>query len=47
MTNISNTQELSLEQREELLGLLKARFEKNMNRHQESGMGKSPSKTGS
>ncbi len=35
MTNISNTQELSLEQREELLGLLKERFEKNMNRHQE------------
>jgi hypothetical protein len=26
--------ELSTEQREELLGLLKARFEKNMNRHQ-------------
>jgi hypothetical protein len=35
MTNISNTQELSLEQRKELLGLLKARFEKNMNRHQD------------
>jgi hypothetical protein len=29
----SNKKELSLEQREELLGTLKARFEKNMNRH--------------
>ncbi len=29
----SNKKELSLEQREELLGALKARFEKNMNRH--------------
>ena len=30
---ISNEKELSLEQREELLRTLKARFEKNMNRH--------------
>src|SRR4029077_15097595 len=29
----SNKKDLSLEQREELLGALKARFEKNMNRH--------------
>src|SRR3979490_1457935 len=29
----SNTKDLSPEQREELLGALKARFEKNMNRH--------------
>src|SRR5699024_10515132 len=33
MTN-SNKKELSLEQREELLSALKARFEKNMDRHQ-------------
>ena len=34
MNNInSNTKELSPEQREELLRALKARFEKNMNRH--------------
>ena len=34
MNNInSNKNELSLEQREELLGALKTRFEKNMNRH--------------
>ena len=34
MNNInSNKKELSAEQREELLGALKARFEKNMNRH--------------
>ncbi|MBM7646784.1 hypothetical protein JOD45_003018 [Scopulibacillus daqui] len=33
MTNISNKKELPLEQRRELLGLLKDRFEKNMNRH--------------
>jgi hypothetical protein len=34
MNNInSNKKELSLEQREELLRTLKARFEKNMNRH--------------
>ena len=31
---VSNTKELSPEQREELLTTLKARFEKNMNRHQ-------------
>ena len=31
----SNEDELSLEQREELLKVLKDRFEKNMNRHQE------------
>jgi len=31
---ISNEKELSLEQREELLSTLKARFEKNMNRHE-------------
>ena len=30
---VSNKKELSLEQREELLSALKARFEKNMNRH--------------
>lgn len=30
----SNKKELSLEQREELLSILKARFTKNMNRHQ-------------
>src|SRR6478735_1345154 len=30
---INNKEELSLEQREELLRILKARFEKNMNRH--------------
>ncbi|WP_404452150.1 DUF4256 domain-containing protein [Virgibacillus necropolis] len=35
MTNkISNKKELSLEQREELIGALKARFEKNMHRHE-------------
>ena len=34
MNNVnSNKKKLSLEQREELLGALKARFEKNMNRH--------------
>ncbi len=33
MTN-SNQKELSVEQREELLGALKARFEENMNRHE-------------
>ncbi|MCM3767052.1 DUF4256 domain-containing protein [Neobacillus niacini] len=33
MTN-GNKKELSQEQREELLGTLKARFEKNMNRHE-------------
>ncbi|UOR12677.1 DUF4256 domain-containing protein [Halobacillus amylolyticus] len=32
-SKISNKKELSLEQREELLKVLKARFEKNMNRH--------------
>jgi hypothetical protein len=31
---ISNKKELSPEQRQELLGALKSRFEKNMNRHQ-------------
>jgi Protein of unknown function (DUF4256) len=31
----TNRKELSLEQRKELLGTLKARFEKNMNRHQD------------
>src|SRR5690606_21019912 len=34
MTN-SNKKELSQEQREELLGTLKARFEKNMHRHKD------------
>jgi hypothetical protein len=35
MNNIkSNKRELSPKQREELLGALKARFEKNMGRHQ-------------
>lgn len=33
----SNNKELSSEQREELLGVLKARFEKNMNRHKGLG----------
>lgn len=32
---ISDKKELSLEQREELLSVLKARFEKNMNRHKD------------
>ncbi|GGE57843.1 hypothetical protein JOC93_000524 [Priestia taiwanensis] len=31
---MTNTKELSLEQREELLNILKKRFEKNMNRHE-------------
>jgi len=31
----SNNMELSPEQYEEILGILKARFEKNMNRHQD------------
>ena len=36
MNNIpNNKKELSAEQREELLGALKARFEKNMNRHKD------------
>lgn len=30
---MKNTKELSAEQREELIGLLKTRFGKNMNRH--------------
>jgi hypothetical protein len=34
VNNISNKKELSLEQSEELLRVLKARFEKNMNRHE-------------
>ena len=34
MNNIDSSKELSPEQREELLGVLKARFENNMNRHQ-------------
>ncbi len=34
MTNISNVQDLSLEQHEELLELLKTRFAKNMSLHQ-------------
>ena len=34
---ISNKKELSLEQREELLRALKARFEKNVNRHEGRG----------
>ncbi|AZK48685.1 DUF4256 domain-containing protein [Paenibacillus lentus] len=33
-SNASNSDELSPEQREELLQILKARFEKNVNRHQ-------------
>ncbi len=33
MNKSSNKKELSPEQREELLSALKARFEKNMNRH--------------
>ena len=33
MKGVKTEKELSLEQREELLGALKARFEKNMNRH--------------
>ena len=31
---MSNEQELSQEQREQLLGVLEARFEKNMHRHE-------------
>ena len=39
--NLSNDQkDLSLEQREEILGALKARFEKNMNRHKGLGWAK-------
>lgn len=34
MTQISGTKELSLEQLDEILSALKARFEKNMNRHE-------------
>ncbi|MGM0837954.1 MAG: DUF4256 domain-containing protein [Bacillota bacterium] len=34
ITNISNKKELSQEEREELLRVLKARFEKNLNRHE-------------
>ncbi|MFD2923132.1 DUF4256 domain-containing protein [Halobacillus naozhouensis] len=34
-SKISNKKELSLEQREELYRVLKARFEKNMNRHKD------------
>jgi hypothetical protein len=34
MKDVKTNKELSIEQREELLGALKARFEKNMNRHQ-------------
>src|ERR1017187_2946654 len=37
---ISHKQELSPEQREELVRALKARFEKNMNRHQGLGWAK-------
>jgi hypothetical protein len=33
MSNIKSQKQLSLRQREELLGALKTRFEKNMNRH--------------
>ena len=33
MSNVETKKELSSEQREELLRALKARFEKNMNRH--------------
>src|SRR6187397_2139121 len=33
MKNVETKKRLSAEQREELLGALKARFEKNMNRH--------------
>lgn len=32
-TSASNKKELSPKQREELLGVLNARFEKNLNRH--------------
>lgn len=35
VNNISDKKELSLEQSEELLRVLKARFEKNMNRHED------------
>ena len=34
MKDVETQRELSSDQREELLGVLKARFEKNMNRHQ-------------
>jgi hypothetical protein len=37
---ISDNKELSIEQREELLSALKARFEKNMNRHEGLGWAK-------
>jgi len=38
MNNINNNKKkLAPEQREELLRVLKARFEKNMNRHKEAG----------
>ncbi|RPJ51031.1 MAG: DUF4256 domain-containing protein, partial [Acidobacteria bacterium] len=33
MSKVETKKELSPEQREELLGALKTRFEKNMNRH--------------
>jgi len=48
MNNInSNKKELSPEQREELLRALKARFEKNMNRHKGLEWAKVQSKAGS
>jgi hypothetical protein len=39
-SNQHNKRELSPEQREQLLGILKARFEKNMNRHEGLGWAK-------
>ena len=39
-SKVSNKMELSLEQREELISVLKARFEKNMNRHKGLEWGK-------
>ena len=42
----TNKKELSLEQQEELLGILQARFEKNMQRHQGLEWGKVQAKAG-
>ena len=43
----SNKNELSSEQRKELLGALKARFEKNANRHKGLEWSKNASQAGS
>ena len=44
---MSNKKKLSSEQSEELLKILKARFEKNMNRHKGLEWAESTSKAGS